>query len=389
MNTTQLSRSNHKQILACLAIIGTFLFAPLTTSLAAMVKNDKFKVYGDFRTRLESDWDSQKAGGEKRKNRTRLRIRARAGFEYYPNEYFTYGLRIRTGAEDSHQSPHITVLDFNDNDTGDADFNFDKWFLKGKIAGLSAWVGKNSLPFWKQNEMFWDDDVTPAGLGGDYTLKFGNNKKLVFNLGYFSLPVGMRNYSGNMGSSQVAYHHTGDKFGFDVSGGLLKMDANPNDPNSGALQNGNGVRDYSIWVTSFQGKFKVAGKIMKLGADLINNVKSYSSADSNSYTAANYDQTAGYVFMFKWGSKSKGNWLLGYYYAHIEALSVNSSYAQDDWVRWGTSIETRGNNMKGHEFRFAYGLADGMNIVTRLYLTEAITTQEDGKRLRIDLNYKF
>ena len=40
--------------------------------------------------------------------------------------------------------------------------------------------------------------------------------------------------------------------------------------------------------------------------------------------------------------------LLGYYYAHMEALAVSSSYAQDDWVRWGTANQTRATNMKAN-----------------------------------------
>ncbi|MGB5474944.1 MAG: hypothetical protein WBQ78_15895 [Gammaproteobacteria bacterium] len=45
--------------------------------------------------------------------------------------------------------------------------------------------------------------------------------------------------------------------------------------------------------------------------------------------------------------------------------------------------------MKGHELRAAYGLGDGMNLMARLYLVEAITSVEDGNRFRIDFNYSF
>jgi hypothetical protein len=30
-----------------------------------------------------------------------------------------------------------------------------------------------------------------------------------------------------------------------------------------------------------------------------------------------------------------------------------------------------------------------LDLVTRLYLVESITTREDGNRLRLDLNYRF
>ena len=88
--------------------------------------------------------------------------------------------------------------------------------------------------------------------------------------------------------------------------------------------------------------------------------------------------------------------MLGYYYSYIEALAINSSYTEDDWVRWGNATQTRATNMKGSEFRVAYGLADNMNVVGRLFFVDAIdllnagdATKEDGKRARIDFNLKF
>lgn len=88
-------------------------------------------------------------------------------------------------------------------------------------------------------------------------------------------------------------------------------------------------------------------------------------------------------------TKNKGDWLLGYWYADIEQFAVNSSFAQDDWVRWGSATQTRASDMKGHELRAAYGLGGGMNLVARLYLVEAVTSVEDGNRFRLDFNYKF
>ena len=107
-------------------------------------------------------------------------------------------------------------------------------------------------------------------------------------------------------------------------------------------------------------------------------------------TASNEDETDGWDVYVKYGStKNKGDWLLGYWYADIEQLAVNSSFAQDDWVRWGSATQTRASDFRGHELRAAYGLGGGMNLVARLYLVEAITTVEDGNRFRLDFNYKF
>ncbi len=378
-----------KQRAARLVLLATVAFLVAVTSglllpgaaRGQIFEHGGFKITGDFRARAEADFDSRRADGRERDDRTRIRIRARLGLDHQASDVFSFGLRLRSGSDDSHQSPHITVLDFDDNDTGDADFNFDKWFLKAKGETAWGWIGRNSLPFWKQNELYWDDDVTPAGLAFGFKTAAGDGS-FAFNGGYFSLPVGMQEFAGNLAAAQLVF--SGQSF--TVAAGLLDVDANPADADAGRLLRSNGLRDYSIWVGSLQGKL---GK-WTLGADVMHNDESYSPSDPDPVTAANHDQTDGFVLSVKYGGlKAKGDWLAAVYYAEIEALAVNSSYAQDDWVRWGSATETRGSDLEGSELRFAYALEKNMNLVTRLYLVEAITTQEDGSRFRLDFNYKF
>ncbi len=348
---------------------------------AAIFSNDNLTLYGDFRARLEADFDSQKSSGSERSDRNRLRIRARVGMKYKASDTFSFGVRLRSGSDDSHQSPHITVVDFDDNDTGDTDFNFDKWYLKARSGGAWGWIGRNSEPFWHQNEQLWDDDVNPAGIALGY-----KSGAFSINAGYFSMPVGMREFSGNLGGVQGVFK-SGD---FTIAGGFFAIDGDSDDSDSGFLLNGNGGRDYSIWHGAAQFKFDVGGKPLALGVDIYDNAEDYSATDPDVFTAANHDQTDGWVVMARYGNlKKSGDWQLRYYYAEIETLAVNGSYVQDDWVRWGSAVETRATNMKGHEFRVSYAFAENMNLVSRLYIADAITTIEDGNRLRFDFNYKF
>ena len=373
--------------LSLLAVLG--LLIPAAAGAAIFEKNG-FKITGDFRARAEADFDSQRASGVPRDDRNRIRVRVRLGLDYAATDVFSFGLRLRSGSEDSHQSPHITVLDFDDNDTGDVHFNFDKWYLKARGDRLfrwlpsretSIWIGRNSLPFWKQNELFWDDDVTPAGVAIGFKNDTGESS-FAFNGGYFSLPVGMRDFAGNLAAAQLVFSGKS----LTVAAGLLDVDANPADADAGRLLRGNGLRDYSIWVGSLQGRF---GK-WTLGADVMHNGESYSPTDPDPVTAANFDQTDGLVLSVKYGGLgNRGDWLAAYYYAEIETFAVNASYAQDDWVRWGSATETRGSDMEGSELRFAYALKKNVNLVARLYLVESITTREDGSRFRLDFNYKF
>ncbi len=154
------------------------------------------------------------------------------------------------------------------------------------------------------------------------------------------------------------------------------------------------MRDYTIWVGNIQAKWKAGNIPLTLGLDIIHNSEDYSDADIDPFfsvtDAVDPDDTDGYVLSLKAGQlKAAGDWLGAYYYARIETFAVNSSYAQDDWVRWGSATESRGSNMRGHELRLARAFAKNMNLVARLYIVEAITNKEDGNRLRVDFNYKF
>lgn len=367
-----------------LTLCALVLAAPAS---AAIYQSETIKFYGDFRTRFEADWDSKRSNGVERDDRNRVRVRARVGFNYTPDETWDFGMRLRSGSDDSQQSPHITILDFDDNDTGDANFNFDKWYLKGKAKYGNLWVGRNSLPYWKQNELFWDDDVTPAGIGGTYKRAMGEKSKLEINAGYFTAPAGMQAFTGELGTAQVAYHANA----FTIAGGLINIKANPNSRQEtlDILRENNGLRDYSTWIVSGQWRTKAGGKPLKIGADIMSNTENYSSTDPDQVTADNHDQTDGYDIFALWGSTKPQQWLLGYYYARIEKLAVNASYAQDDWVRWGSATQTDSTDLKGSEFRVAYGLNKQQNLVARLYIVESIKTVQDGNRLRVDWNVKF
>ena len=117
------SRLNHKTLI----LITTLILGLCITSVAhaSMFETAKFKISADFRLRAEHDFDSQNSSGVARDDRTRARVRARVSLDYKENDNISFGMRLRSGSDDSQQSPHITIIDFDDNDTGDAHFNFD------------------------------------------------------------------------------------------------------------------------------------------------------------------------------------------------------------------------------------------------------------------------
>lgn len=366
-----------------LATLGFLIAAPGAGEIYA---RGGLKLTGDFRARLEADFDSKRSDGTPREDRDRLRIRLRLGLEYAANEHFSLGLRLRSGSDDSHQSPHVTLVDFDDNDTGDADLNLDRWFAQARGERLWGWAGRNSLPLWKQNELLWDDDVTPVGLALGFERQTEGGGRLAVNTGYFSPPVGMRDFAGELALGQLVYSSRR----LTVAGALLAYDADRDDADALRLLRRNGLRDYRLWVGSFQTRLEAHGRSLVLGVDLIHNGEDYPASDPDPFTASHRDQTDGFVLSARLGeTRAKGDWRAAYTYAEIEALAVIASYSQDDWMRWGSAVENRGSDFRGHELRFDYVLAKDLTLVSRLYLVESITTSEDGSRFRVDLNYRF
>jgi len=351
----------------------------LTGAAGVQAGEDEHRYYGDFRFRLEQDWDSSRSDGSERDDRARARIRLRFGADFTLSDRVTLGFRARTGSKMSQQSAHLTIVDFDGGDRGDAGINLDRWYVRGKSANgrRSGWVGRNAFPFWKQNELFWDDDVTLVGAAGDARYGLGERGDISIRAGYFALPVGMRDFSGNLGAAQLVYTAAAGEANLTAVAGYFEIDANPSDSDAGKLLAGDGARDYGILVGGFQAAFDAGGRPVALGVDLMHNRDA--SGDSD-----------GHGVSVRYGStKSKGDWLVGYGYAKIERLAVVGSYAQDDWMRWGSATQTRSSDFEGHEFRVAWAPISRMNLVARFYAVESITTVEDGKRFRIDLNYRL
>lgn len=355
----------------------------------------RWHAYGDARLRMESDFNGKNVANEQVNDRTRARIRVRTGLKYQPNDVVTFDTRIRTGANGAHQSPHTTIHDFNNNDNGASDINFDKWYLglydKEKKDNYWAWVGRNSFPFWSHDEIFWDEDATLLGAAMGASFSINQDGTFASSIGAFTLPVGMDSFNGYMIGGEVIYAQPVDGIVYSVGSGLFDFMPNRDDSKAATLLNGNGFRKYTIATLNTKADWKIGKLPMMVEADMLYNLQNYSHFDSDPYTVENRDQRKGYVLSTQIGDlNAEGHWMAAYYFARIESLAINSTYAQDEWVRWGGGTgENRANNMRGHQLNIGYSFTDNVNILARLYLVESITTSERGDRFRVDLNYKF
>lgn len=201
------------------------------------------------------------------------------------------------------------------------------------------------------------------------------------------LPDGGYDLNGQMVAGQLRYALPIEKSQLTTAAGLFYLRG---DSGSHNLRNRNGERDYLLGVANVQWSIPIKSMPLAVGADVFNNFEDYDTADVAPLSARNADETFGYAFSITYGQlKQRNDWLIGYTYAHVETFAVNASFAQDDWLRFGSGPQTDSSDFEGHEFRVGYAASKNINLLARLYLVEAITTAQDGNRFRVDLNWKF
>ena len=381
-------------------LIGTVvLLGGVAPQAQAQEEEDKpslFDPYGDFRLRIEQDWDSRQGDGTELADRLRLRFRVRAGLVVNFSDRWSTRVQMRSGPHKSQQSPHITIYDFDGGANGPYEFNFDYWYLSYRTGNLEVWAGRNELSFLHQDDLFLIDNVTFAGVGGSYRQELGKGA-LTLQANYVALPAGMRDFSGTSFIGQVAYERDWESVGFQAAAGVFAIWADPDDPDGALLLTENNTRDYDLINLQLQFRATALGYPLRLGVDYSHNFQDYSTAPAGSFSEFHQDHRDAYVVEALWGrSGSARDWQIGYYYSHLEALAANSSYIEDDWARWGTATQSRLTNMKGSEFRVLYTIGPTQNIFARLFFVDAVdllqpgdTALEDGKRFRLEYNIAF
>lgn len=381
-------QARHRRIVASavlLALAG-LLAGPARADIALDAKERVF-LFGDLRLRLESDWSSTAPDGTERADRDRVRARARLGFRFQPAEKIGLLIRARSGNTNSQNSPHVTIIQSGDN--GDADILIDRaWVqLKGKMGWAS--LGRNGMPFSPQSEHLYDDDIWFDGVAFGFDWGAKPDKHLVRGA-VGSLPEGEASLSwdeeGMLTGVQYSWQRSLERGSYTVAAGLHVIQDDDAAANPVLLD-----QDWCIWALSFQRVFKPKELPLTLGVDVFHN------SDAPSAGTWNRDERDAHVLSFQAGSaKEKGDWLVGYWFAHVEKFAVVPHLAQDDWLRWGSGTQTRSSNYDGHELRFVYTFTKSMNLMARLFSvdgieleTPAAVAKEDGMRFRVDFNWKF
>lgn len=369
-----------------------FFLAISCTALSQESIEKKLTFNADFRFRIEEDWNSKKSDGSFRDNRTRLRYRLRAGFNYKLNHWSSFGSGIRTGLPNKQQDPQITIGD------GFAEFNtlplgIEKLYFQAEQEGYVFWVGKNTFPFFKQHELFWSDNVYPEGLFFKKKIRFESNiiDKLNINVGHFIVRASGtsldkdRYFQGLQASTSLL----NNKVKFFSS--LYLFRNMPNIPDGGETF----IFDYSIFNV---GTTLLISKKQHINfeIDYYNNFENYSN--NTNIDSAFKNQNQGLITGISYGQlKEKSDWKFKATYSYLERYAAVDFMAQNDWARWDYSSfdspDGRLTNFKGIELVTSYLLAKNMKLTLKYYKVEQLIpygiANETGDRIRLDLDVKF
>ena len=352
----------------------------------------KLSFTGDFRFRVEQDWNSRKSDGTYRDDRTRLRYRARFGVSYDHKDWISFGMRLRTGDPKKQQDPQLTLGDgFKEFST--LPISFEKVYANFSHKWLSGWFGKNTFPFEKQNELFWSDNVFPEGvsLTGKFNFKNKYLQSLQLNIGHFILASNGTSFDSDAYFQGVQFvtTHLSNRLKFFPT--FYYFNEIPNIPD------GNETFTINYAIVHFGTTIELIRKSnLTVGIDYYQNIENYNKNDSISQKFRNQKQ--GLVSSISIGKlKKKGDWKLLLTHSYLERFSAVDFLAQNDWARWDYSNQGspdgRLTNFKGIEIMAGYALDKNMNFKIRFFNVNQIkpfgVSKETGDRIRLDFNIAF
>lgn len=351
----------------------------------------KLKFEADFRFRLEQDWNSRKSDGTFRDDRTRLRYRVRTGFTFNDGAY-EVGVRARTGNLRKQQDPQLTLGD-NFAEFGTLPIGLEKAYFKAEWQLLDFWLGKNTFPFAKSNELFWSDNVYPEGVHLSKKMTFDSSKFdfVDINLGHFLIRASGKSLDMDTYMQGGQVHLSMMNKQLELFPSVFYFKNMPNRPDGGE----NYYLDYMILDGGL--RFKPFKSVpLRVEANVYHNLLDYSSNDSIVDELKN--QKSGWVAGLKYGGlKKKGDWVFKATYAHLQQFSIVDFMAQNDWARWDyssyNSPDGRLTNYQGIELYVGYAITDRLKFKTKCYFVDQLVPngshRETGSRIRFDIDFKI
>ena len=373
-------------------ILSIFVLVFLSHYLIAQKDSlvNKFSLEADFRFRLEQDWDSRRPDGTFREDRSRMRYRARAGIGYQHNEWASFGLRLRTGDPKKQQDPQVTLGNENQ-ESGTLPLALEKAFFQTKKNNWVLWLGKNTFPFKKNNELFWSDNVFPDGvfIRKTFPLKSGLLGEIDINGGHFILSATGSSFDKDSYFQGIQFNTNWLNKRLNFFPSFYYFNHLPDIPDG----NEQFFIDYSI--VHLGSKYKLFNQPhIELEFDYYQNLRNYDIPIMPSFQ----DEKQGWVAAIGVGQlKEKGNWHFKLTYTELQRFSAVDFLAQNDWARWDYSSfgspDGRLTNMKGIEAVAAYLLDKNLSLRVKYYWVEQLVAtgieNETNQRIRFDIDINF
>lgn len=350
---------------------------------------DTVKLKGDLRYRHEQIEEDGK------EDRTRHRIRARAGFEAKPSSEVDVGIRWSTAQDNDPVSSNQTLGDGSNRKDVFLDLAYLDWHPEA-AEGLNLVAGKMENPFVRVGDLVWDGDLNPEGLAARY--KVGDDVRLMLNAGGFwveersSTTDDAMLYGGQAavkikGAVEAllgaGYYYYDNLEGFPV------LDATASD-RSKAKGFGNATTKVTETVDGeevvtdvlYATGFEIMDLIAQVGFDAGIPVALYGNYAVNQ--DADEDDT-GYMVGLKLGqAKNPGSFDFEYNYRELEANAVLGAYSDSDFIGGGT-------DGKGHKLSLGYQITKVLKGTVTYFLNEKGLDgdSKDYDRLQVDLAAKF
>ena len=355
-----------------------FLSLLLITILQSGYSQNNLKIFGHISTGPELNRNIRLADHSKRSNFDRLLLKMNFGFKYlYDN--FTFSGRVSTGNTAHPNSPYIDL----GNSYSRKSILLDKAYIKYKHSGWTAWIGKNSINLWKTNEILWDNDLKPEGIGigkklhfyGDYVPEFK------INTGYFFINSNPYN------NTKIAT--TFDRQNF-LSFVQLKTAFSINQHHlilspTYFYANISKTFDYDIFAVMFRYKFLYDYNFY---ADYYHNFSTY----ENQVDVNLQNQKSGFDLGLGWHYRK---FMLKLMYAYIEKYAVIDFLSQDNWLLPMTNDSQFGSNFKGINSRFSYKINRNFSVIFNVWYAKQIQyfSSQNGlfeaTRMRLEFDFKF
>ena len=355
-------------------------------------KLKKLQFSADAKIRFEQDWNSRKSDETYRDDRFRVRFRIRAGLNYSPNDWASFGLRFRTGYAEKQQDPNLTIGD-GYHEFESVPVGMDKLYFQIRLKYIEGWLGRNTFPFEKQNELFWSDHVFIDGvyLGSKQVRDAEWIDSIAYSGGIFTMfnSYGTFDDDSFIGIVQLSTSHLGNRLRIFPT--FYFFNNMPDVPDG----NESTRFDYKIVHLGAKALILEQPKI-SLGIDIYQNLQNYS--DNELIPDDLKDQRTGIVFNALFGSlDKKGNLAFGLDLTYLERYAAVDFIAQNDWVRWDYSNQGsrdgRLTNYKGISLMTGYKISKMLQVKVRYFTVEQLIpygpSLENGDRIRLDLDFKW